>query len=231
MTMPVIGPVAPAALAARLAALATIDDPMTGNAAPAEVAARSKLWPEAARWQSIELKYVTEQGVRRVEEYHFVPAAGYTPVRIFDFLPVAYVFDRDASGANVARVYSAHELVPDRKPILPVLENLVPHRGGDDIFVRYFPVLHSAAMEPTLDLFESDGYIQHSNGETYRGRERLRADFTKFYATGGIKLRYCNKTDAGPITALECYMPSGRPAVAIYERGQHGLVAAARLHL
>ena len=68
-------------------------------------------------------------------------------------------------------------------------------------------------------------------GETHTGREKLRAAFTKFYQSGGIKLRYCNKTDAGPITALECYMPSGRPAVAVYERGGGGKMLAARLYL
>ena len=226
-----IGPVDPEALAGRLLTLASINDPMTGEVAPAVAAANSKLWPLASRWRSIELRTVTEQGLRRIEEYRFAPVADAAPVKIFGFLPVAYVFDCDSGGRKVARVYSAHELVSDRKPILPVDTQLIPHRGGEDIFVRYFPVLHSANMEATLDLFESDGYLQHSNGETYQGRERLRVDFTRFYQSGGIKLRYCNKTDAGSITALECYMPSGRPAVAIYERGRTGLVAAARLYL
>ncbi|HTP38167.1 MAG TPA: hypothetical protein VMI92_01205 [Steroidobacteraceae bacterium] len=222
-------------LAARLRAQRTIDDPVTGNAPPADMESKSPLWPTARRWQKIERVAVTEQGQRRVEEFRFTPVAGgndLPPGSIHgEWLPVAIVFEQQGDGSSVARVYSAHQLVPQRGPILEVVEDFVAHRGGDDIMARYFTTLHSAQMEPTLDLWEVDGYLQHSNGETYQGRERLRVDFTKFYATGGIKLRYCNKVDSGPRTALEVYMPAGRPAVAVYERGAHGKVGAARLYL
>lgn len=228
--------ISPQDLAARLSALNSVDDPVTGNAPPATMEARSPLWPSSSRWQKIERIAVTEQGGRRVEEYRFTPVEGAAqtlPAGCIhgQMLPVAIVFETETTGGTVARVYSAHQLVAERGPILTVDETLVPHRGSDDIMARYFPTLHSAQMEPTLDLWETDGYLQHSNGEAFQGRERLRADFTKFYANGGIKLRYCNKTDSGPRTALECYMPAGRPAVAIYERGSNGKVGAARLYL
>jgi len=222
----------PESLAARLSDLKSIDDPHTGKALPSAVGQRSPLWPLAPHWARIELRQVTEQGARRLEEYAFrpVPDAAHLPIFPGADLPVAFMIERQASDA-VARLYSAHQFVADRGPLLPVDAQLVPHRGPQDILARYFPTLHAAALEPTLALFETDGYLQHSNGETFRGRERLRIDFTKFFQSGGIKLRYCNKTDQGAITALECFMPSGRPAVAVYERGRTGLVGAVRLYL
>lgn len=218
-------------LAARLLAQTGINDPFTGQAAPSEVQAHSKLWPDSSRWQQLSLRYVTEQGNRRVEEYVFTGVPGYALTEMGVELPVAIVFEKNEAGGSSARIYSAHELVENRGPILEVNPDIVPTRGADDIFVSYFNALHDADLERTLSTFESDGYMRHSNGKAYVGVEALRTAFTKFFATGGIKLRYCNKTDAGPITALECYMPSGRPACAVYHRGQNGKVAAARLYL
>ena len=173
-----------------------------------------------------------EQGPRRIEEYRFTPAADHPPpVKYFDSLPVAIVYERSANGDRSARIYSAHELVTDRKPILPVVESLHADRGPDDILKIYFDALHVADVEATLQTFTEAGYMQHSNGERHVGTEKLCAAFTKFFKTGPINLRYCNKTDAGDITALECYMPSGRPAVAVYHRASRDKVLAARLYL
>lgn len=223
----------PARLAQQLLSQALINDPVCGDVAPQTVQERSPLWPSAARWSAIRQIAVTEQGARRLEEYMFHPAGtdSGVPIHPGSDLPVAIMFAKRADGTPCARLYSAHQLVAARAPILPVDPELVPDRGGDDILVRYFPTLHSADLEASVALFESDGYLQHSNGETYRGHERLRIDFTKFFQSGGIHLKYCNRTDAGPRTALEVYMPSGRPAVAVYERGRTGLVGAARLYL
>jgi hypothetical protein len=223
----------PDTLAQRLRQQSRINDPLCGDVSPQEVQQRSPLWPSAARWSAIRLVAVTEQGSRRLEEYLFHPATAdcEVPIHPDSDLPVAVMFAQQADGAPCARLYSAHQLVATRAAILPVDPQLVPDRGGDDILVRYFPTLHSANLEASVALFESDGYLQHSNGETYRGHERLRIDFTKFFQSGGIHLKYCNRTDSGPRTALEVYMPSGRPAVAVYERGRTGLVGAARLYL
>ncbi len=218
-------------LANRLLQQTSIDDPFTGKTTAAEVQARSKLWPDTTRWQQLSLKYVTEQGNRRVEEYVFTGVPGYALTEMGVDLPVAIVFEQAVDGSSQARIYSAHELVENRGAVLEVDPSINPTRGADDIFTHYFAALHDADLERTLDTFAADGYMRHSNGKAYVGLEALRPAFTKFFATGGIKLRYCNKTDAGPITALECYMPSGRPACAIYHRSENGKVAAARLYL
>lgn len=218
-------------LAARLLRQHSIDDPFTGNAAPGEMQARSKLWPTPSRWQKLTLNYVTEQGSRRIEEYVFTGVPGNALTEMGVDLPVAIVFETAADGSSHARVYSAHELVANRGPILAVDEMLVADRGEGDIFKSYFAALRAADIDATLATFETDGYMRHSNGKSYVGHEALQPAFVKFFATGGIKLRYCNKTDAGPITVLECYMPSGRPACAVYQRGKTGKVEAARLYL
>jgi len=227
--------IAPADVAQRLRAAARVNDPVVGPGSPAEMERDSPLWPDPARFAQIRRIAVTESGSRRVEEYFFQPAGLDHGLPIHpsstEGLPVAIVYETADDGSVEARVYSAHQLVADRGPILPVDPTLIPERGPDDILGRYFVTLHSGALGPTLDLWEADGYMRHSNGETHLGREKLRAAFTRFYATGGIMLRYCNKTDAGAITALEAYMPSGRPAVAVYERGPTGLMQAARLYL
>lgn len=225
------GPVDIQALADRLKQQASIDDPYTGKASPGEMQARSKLWPDPTRWQQIDLKWVIEQGSRRIEEYVFTGVPGNALTKMGMDLPVAIVFEK-AAGTSHARVYSAHELVADRAPMLQVDENLIPHRGEHDILFDYFEILHSANVEATVDIFEAEGYMRHSNGEAHRGSVALRAAFTKFYQNGGIHLRYCNKTDDGAITALECYMPSGRPACAVYHRSDDGKkIHAARLYL
>lgn len=218
-------------LATRLLQQTSVDDPFTGQVAPSDVQTTSKLWPDPSRWQQLSLKYVTEQGNRRVEEYVFTGVPGYALTEMGVDLPVAIVFEKQNDGTSVARIYSAHELVHERGPILAVDANVNPTRGEDDAFALYLSALHDADLEGTLATFEDDGYMRHSNGKSYVGHEALRPAFTKFFASGGIKLRYCNKTDGGPITALECYMPSGRPACAVYQRGAHGKMHAARLYL
>lgn len=215
----------------RLLAQTSIDDPFTGKALPATVQASSKLWPDAARWETLTLHHVIEQGPRRIEEYVFTGVPGYALTEMGVNLPVSVVFEQQADGSSVARIYSAHELVTDRGPMLTVDPDLVATRGGNDIFVEYFNALQAADLERTLATFAADGYMRHSNGKSYIGHEALRTAFTKFFTTGGIKLRYCNKTDSDGITALECYMPSGRPACAVYHRTPDNKVYAARLYL
>lgn len=224
----------PRALAARLRAQVSIDDPVTGKVAAAVVAARSPMWPEHPNWTGIRLVAVTEQGDRRLEEYLFTPgetARAGLPTFAGCDQPVAIMFERQADGSSVARLYAAHGLVEDRKPMLEVVAGLQPERDRQEILAGYFHALHAADVEATVATFVADGYMQHSNGERHTGTEKLRAAFTKFFKPGPINLRYCNKTDAGDITALECYMPSGRPAVAVYHRASPHKMLAARLYL
>ncbi len=228
------GPVDPGVLGARLRQQTEINDPITGPADPLEVEARSRLWPHSAAWARIELEQVSEgSGARRLEEYRFRPvsAFGGLPAIHGPGLPVAIVFERSPNGASRARVYSARELAAQRAPILPVDEHLQPGRAGDDLLARHFALLQRADLQATLELFESDGYLQRSNGAIYRGRESLRAELAKGFTSGGMELRLCTKMEDGPRTVFELHLPDGRPAVAVYERGRSGKIGAVRLYL
>ena len=191
-----------------------VNDPYLCEGKSAAFAAGSPLWP-GERWSSIERVFVTEADGCRLEEFRFVPADGHRAS-----LPVAVMFDVAAGGARRAIVYSDHHLVPDRAPIHAKAPDIHPWRSEDDVLCAYFAALNGNGLEEVLDQFADDGYFRHSNDETFRGRDELRIDFTKMMGTTGIRIDYCRFTDDGVTCAAEVYMPSGRPAVAVYERAQ-----------
>jgi hypothetical protein len=203
----------------------SVNDPFLGATTPAGFQAESPLWP-GERWSSVELMQTTSASKRRFEEYRFVPADGSR-----EWLPVGFMFERRQDGGSDLRVYSDHHLVTDRAPVLPVVEGIHPWRGESDVLFHYFGALNGNRLEDLLDLFEGDGYFRHSNAETFKGRERLREDFSKMMGSTGIRVKYCQFTDDGTTCAAEVYMPSGRPAVATYERGSAGKLRAVRIYL
>jgi len=202
-----------------------VDDPYLGAGPAGRFEAESPLWPGPA-WSAIEPFAMTEADGRRFAEYRFVPADGRVA-----FLPVGILFEPDGQGGSKATVYSDHHLVENRGPILDPDPDLVPGRSADDVLQPYFRALKENRLEDVLDLFEEDGYFRHSNAETFTGREGLRTDFTKMMGTAGIRVTYCRATDDGTTCALEVYMPSGRPAVAVYERGRPGRLKAVRIYM
>ena len=213
------------ALADRLRQQTQVNDPFMGQTTPAKMEAGSLLWP-GVHWSRIVLDRVTEASGRRFEEYRFTAADG---TRVD--LPVAFMFAPGDAGGSQVRVYSAHELVTDRAAILPTVDSLHPWQSKDDVLHHYFVALNGNRLEELLDLFEQDGYFRHSNGETFLGRARLKEDFVKMMGASGIRIQYCLATDDGTVNAVEAYMPSGRPAVATYERGSPGRIKAVRIYL
>lgn len=204
-----------------------IDDMFTGETAATQFESGSPLWPGSSKWSSVEHFSTTEAGVRRLEEYRYVPA---------DFsraaLPVAFMFEAQPDGTTQVRVYSDHHLVENRGPILPVVEGVHPWKDENDVLFHYFNALNGNRLEEVLDVFDTDGYFRHSNDETFIGRDRLREDFTKMMGSTGIRIGYCRFTDDGTVCAAEAYMPSGRPAVAVYERSATpGRLHAVRIYL
>lgn len=201
----------------------SVNDPFLGEGSPEAFREGSMLWP-GERWSAITPTATTETPERTFHEYLFTPAGGGPD------LPVGFMVERQGDG-SVMRIYSDHHLVEERGRILEVTEGLHPWKDESDVLFAYFRELNSGNLEGVLDIFEEDGVFRHSNGETFRGREELRKDFTKMMAGGGIRIDYCRLTDDGHICAVECYMPSGRPAVATYERGTPGRVRAVRIYL
>jgi hypothetical protein len=160
---------------------------------------------------------VTEAGPRRVEEFELEDGGR----------PFALVRD-----GGRTRVYTDHHALASRDPLLPIDDSLDP-AAGDELLTRYFASLHAGDIEGTLACFEDDGYFRHSNGQTFRGHEQLRADFEHMFREnrGAIGLRFCTLTDDGTRCAPELVLPSGRPAVVVYERGGSRKLAAVRIYL
>ncbi|HWU61274.1 MAG TPA: nuclear transport factor 2 family protein [Ensifer sp.] len=204
-----------------------VNDMFTGDCDVATFKADSVLWPGNETWSEIKHFKTTESGSRRLEEYHYIPRDGSRA-----YLPVGFMFEQMPDGRSEVRVHSDHHLVDDRAPILPVKEGIHPWRSEEDVLFTYFQVLGSNRLEEVLDLFDEDGYFRHSNAETFKGREELRVDFTKMMGNSGIKVQYCQFTDDGTTCAAEVYMPSGRPAIAVYERSQTpGRLHAVRIYM
>lgn len=211
----------------RLRRAGIVNDMFTGETGAAAFESGSPLWPGSSAWKSVELFSTTEDGTRWLEEYRYIPADSSR-----EALPVAFVFEVQPDGATHVRVYSDHHLVDDRAPILPVVDGIHPWKDESDVLYSYFKALNGNQLEQVLDLFDLDGYFRHSNDETFTGRDRLREDFSKMMGTTGIRIGYCRFTDDGTVCAAEAYMPSGRPAVAVYERSQTpGRLHAVRIYL
>lgn len=204
---------------------ASVNDPFLGATTAVAFESGSRLWPGTA-WAEVTLVTTTAAANRRLEEYYYVPADGSVP-----YLPVAFMFEADSAGASHVRVHSDHHLVADRAPILPVKDGIHPWKDESDVLFAYFQALNGNRLEEVLDVFEADGYFRHSNAETFTGRDELRVDFTKMMGSTGIRVKYCQFTDDGTTCAAEVYMPSGRPAIAVYERGRPGRLRAVRIYM
>jgi hypothetical protein len=211
----------------RLAKLETINEPVLGTVSMAEFM-RSSMFVPDIRWQEVRLVNTAAAAGRVLEEYLYIPGSrSPTLPEQISQLPVSIVFD-----GQHARLYSAHELVPSRAPILEIDPSVEP--VADDNFLGgYFDCLHRADLDGTLSMFETDGYMQHSNGHRYPAPDKLREDFISMFANNGgrINVRFCSVMDDGIVRSFECYMPSGRPAIATYQRGATGRIAAIRICL
>lgn len=226
------GPVDPGVLGARLRQQQRLDDPIIGATEPLEAEARSALWPHARQWALIELTHVCENGARRLEELRFTPAPGAQGLPAFQGpgLPVAILFERSPNGASRARIYSAHALAAHRAPPLPPDEGLRLHLDAGDVLARCMAALQAADPDATLELFETDGYLQETDGAIRRGAASLRGAFERLYRRGAPGLRCCSRLDDGPVSALEIQFAEGRPALAVCQRAGSGRLAAVRLY-
>jgi hypothetical protein len=156
-------------------------------------------------------------------------------------LPVAIVADRNPDRTLKAiRVY--HSMWPltgehaVRPPLLPEDPRLHAE-GAPGIYQR---ALAEGDLAGIVGIFEPEGYAREPSGGAYlyRGAEVLRELYAHLFANGGgIGLEHYTLTDDGVRCAIEynCVqwgvteiLPQA--GVAIYERGNGGLLAAARIY-
>lgn len=156
-------------------------------------------------------------------------------------LPVAIVSDRN-SDRTLKAIRVHHSMWPLtgshnlRSPLLH--EDLTLHAQGSP--GDYQRALAEGDLEGIVRTFEPDGYAREPSGGAYlhRGVEGLRELYEHLFANGdGIPLEHCTLTDDGVRCAIEynCVrwgvtdIPP-QAGVAVYERGNSGLLSAARIY-
>jgi SnoaL-like domain len=156
-------------------------------------------------------------------------------------LPVAVVSDHrpDRSMEEVRVYYSSWQLT-SRHAIRPPVLQPDPEVRYSDAVGDYQRALAAGDLDAVLASFESSGYAREPAGTDFihRGPEGLREFYESLFSNGGgIPLEHCTSTDDGRACALEYNVTRwGRTelppqaGVAIYERGESGKLAAARIY-
>jgi hypothetical protein len=154
-------------------------------------------------------------------------------------LPIAVVADGGAGAPMAIRTYHSSWPLSNTHVVRPALIAGDPSIVVPDVVGAYQRSLAAGDLEGILAAFEDDAYAREpSGGEyVYRGKARVRQLYTMLFMTGGIPLEYCTLTDDGVRCAIEynCVrfgktqiVPQA--GVAVYERGNTGLLAATRIY-
>ncbi len=153
--------------------------------------------------------------------------------------PVAVVAESPDDRSVVFRTYCSQWPVDGRRHLRsPILGPGAARLG--DVVGRYQAALNAGDADAIVDTFAPDGYYREPIGPhlAHRGAAELRSFFTRcFSAGGGIGLQHCVVTDDGVRCAVEfnCLrwgshdLPP-QAGIAVYERGQDGLLAAVRVY-
>ena len=108
-----------------------------------------------------------------------------------------------------------------------------------DVIEAYQRALAAGDVTAIVSTFEPDGYFREPSGGSYvhRGRDQLQAFMSTILGGGGIRLEHCTVTDDGVVAAIEFTAVQLGPhrlqpqaGLAVYERGQTGLLHAARIY-
>jgi hypothetical protein len=152
---------------------------------------------------------------------------------------VAVVAESPDDRSVVFRTYCSQWPVDGRRHLRSPILGPGGARLGD-VVGRYQAALNIGDVDAIVDTFAPDGYYRKPIGPhlAYRGAAELRSFFTRcFSAGGGIGLQHCAVTDDGVRCAVEfnCLrwgshdLPP-QAGIAVYERGQDGLLAAVRVY-
>jgi hypothetical protein len=120
-----------------------------------------------------------------------------------------------------------------RPPILPPVDF-----QPEDVVGRHLAALRSGDTAAAVGTFAAAGYVREPvEALLHRGPDELRAYFDRCFSGGGVDVQPCAVTDDVARCALEynCVSRGRRTvapqaALAVYERGPDGLLAAARLY-
>jgi ketosteroid isomerase-like protein len=153
--------------------------------------------------------------------------------------PVTVVAESPDDSSVVFRTYCSQWPVDERHHLRPPILTPGPFHPGD-VVGRYQAALDTGDAEAIVSTFAPDGYLWEPSGpeHAHRGTDELRSFFIKsFSAGGGVGLQPCAVTDDGVRCAVEynCvrwgrYELPPQAGISVYERGQDGLLAAARVY-
>jgi hypothetical protein len=156
-------------------------------------------------------------------------------------LPVAIVTDRNPDRTLKAiRVYHSMWPLTGEHAVRPPLLPADPKLHAQGVVGDYQRALAEGDLESIVGTFEPDGYAREPSGGAcvHRGAEGLGELYAHLFANGGgIPLEHCTLTDDGVRCAIEynCVrwgvtdiLPQA--GVAVYERGNSGLLGAACIY-
>jgi hypothetical protein len=157
-------------------------------------------------------------------------------------LPVAIVADHASDGERIEelRIYFSSWPLTGRHAVRPPLLQPDPALRQSDVVAEYQRALAVGDVDAIVAAFEPDGYAREPAGGRYvhRGIDRLRDFYELLFSNdGGIPLEDCAVIDDGRVCVLEynvvhwgkTELPP-QAGVAVYERGEGGKLAAARIY-
>jgi hypothetical protein len=156
-------------------------------------------------------------------------------------LPVAIVSDRHVGGhIDELRLYRTTWPLTGGHANRPPLLQPDPELRESDVVGEYQDALAAGDVDAIVATFEPDGYAREPAGDQYihRGTDGLRAFYEQLFSNGGgIPLEHCTVIDDGRACALEYNVVRWgttdlppQAGVAVYERGESGKLAAARIY-
>jgi hypothetical protein len=228
----------------RLGDRATVDDPVFGRAAGMPALAR--YLDQASAWltkrdATFEVIAFTTGSDRDVTEGTLALTVDGRRAS----LPIAVVAERRPEREVEIRLYYSTKLIqgiPTRRtPLVPRDDELaVPPPVAAHLYA-----LARGDVDGIVASFENGAVLRDSGGMTHRKEEdggELRAFYMTLFASSpagkaGIELRKGARADDGRTCALEYTVARVRgeevtpqPGLAVYERGESGLLSAARLY-
>jgi limonene-1,2-epoxide hydrolase len=153
--------------------------------------------------------------------------------------PIAVVAESPDDRSVDFRTYCTQWPVDGRQHLRPPIL-----AGGDvrpgDVVARFQAALAAGDTDVIVSTFAPDGYFQGpvAPGNVHRGTSELRSFFRDcFSGGGGIGLQLCDVTDDGVRCAVEyncvrwgSHELPPQAGIAVYERTDDGLLAAARVY-
>jgi ketosteroid isomerase-like protein len=152
--------------------------------------------------------------------------------------PIAVVAESPDERSVVFRTYCSTWPVEGHRHVRPPILNPGAHEP-DDVVGRYQRASEGGDTDGILQTFQRDGYFREPFGPQawHRGTDELRAFFLEYFRGGGLQSEFCEITDDGQRCAVEynCVRWGSQDippqaAMAIFERGADGLLAAVRMY-